>query len=283
KTLDFFTPIVDDAYSFGQVAAANAISDVYAMGGRPILALNILCFPQDHLPKEVAGEIMAGGLERAQAAQITIAGGHTVDDVELKYGMCVTGLVHVNRALTNGGAKNGDCLILSKPLGTGIMATAIKADLASKEEAQAALSSMVTLNTAGAELYNFGVRGATDITGYGLLGHGLEMAKASKVKLVIKGEKVPLLPGVFEKANMGLCPRGWLTNARHCEENVYFDPSLPPVMRQILADPQSSGGLLLAAPESEVEGILKLFHEHKSPWAAVIGHVEPGAGEITIC
>ncbi|MDR1920926.1 MAG: selenide, water dikinase SelD, partial [Candidatus Adiutrix sp.] len=251
QTLDFFTPIVDDAYNYGRIAAANAISDVYAMGGRPFLALNILCFPVEELPREVAGEVMAGGLERAQAAGVTVAGGHTIDDVELKYGMCVTGLVDPEHVLTNAGARPGQVLILGKPIGAGIIATAVKADLASPEESAAALASMLVLNSAGSHLYKFGVAGATDVTGYGLLGHGLEMARASRVKLVIEAKSVPLLPGVLEKAGLGLCPKGWLSNARYIEAATYMDPSLPEVMKRILADPQTSGGLLAAVPEKE--------------------------------
>ena len=282
KTLDFFTPVVDDAYNFGQVAAANAISDVYAMGGRPVLALNIFCFPQENLPKEVASDILAGGLERAQAAGVTIAGGHTIDDIELKYGLCVTGLVDPEKILTNAGARPGQVLILGKAIGTGIIATATKGSLASAEEAKAALDSMLTLNSVGPELPGLGITGATDITGYGLLGHGLEMARASKVKLVIEGLKVPLLPGVMEKASLGLCPKGWLSNARYIEAATSLNSNLPPVLKQILADPQTSGGLLAAVPEENVGQALALFRAHGCQAATVIGRVEKGNGEIII-
>ncbi len=282
STLDFFPPIVDDPYDFGQVAAANALSDVYAMGGRPLLALNILCFPLDSLPKEVALEILKGGLDKVHEAGALLAGGHSVNDDELKYGLAVTGLVDPARLLTNGGAKAGQLLILTKALGTGIMATAAKAELAEAEALAAALASMKQLNSLGAKAADFGITGGTDVTGFGLLGHAYEMANASNLRLTIEAKKVPLLPQVPQLAQMGLCPKGWLSNTRYIEKVLYFNETLPSTTKQILADPQSSGGLLLAVPEESAVDFLELAKYSGLGSAAIIGRVEAGPPSLVV-
>lgn len=273
QTVDFFTPVVDDPYIFGQIAAANALSDVYAMGGRPLLALNIACFP-NCLPVEVLGEILRGGAEKVREAGAIIAGGHTVQDDEPKYGLAVTGLAHPREIITNAGARPGDLLILTKPLGTGIICTAIKAEMASREASRAAIEQMAALNAkASFAMKEAGAHACTDITGFGLLGHAAEMAAASGVSLVFHQAETPLLPGVTELAAMGLIPAGAYHNRDFLNEQVVFDPAIPPEQRTVLFDPQTSGGLLIAAAEEKVDLLLKRLAEEGINTARVIGRV----------
>ena len=209
QTVDFITPVVNDPYDFGRIAAANALSDVYAMGGRPLTAMNIVCFPVKEMDKEVLREILRGGLEKVHEAGAALVGGHSVEDPEIKYGLSVTGVVHPDRVLTNAGARPGDAFILTKPLGTGILATAIKAGLVSDEVQRRAVEVMAMLNKKAAEVMgSYPVSCCTDITGFGLLGHALEIATASKVVITLYAERVPLLPEVLDSVRKGLLPAG---------------------------------------------------------------------------
>jgi selenide,water dikinase len=274
QTLDFFTPIVNDPYDFGRIAAANALSDVYAMGGRPLTAMNIVCFPIGTMDKEILKEILRGGLEKIHEAGAVLAGGHSVDDVELKYGLSVTGLVSPDKVWTNGGALPGDALILTKPLGTGILATAIKAGLISHEAEKQVIDVMVTLNNKAAEVMStYSVHACTDITGFGLLGHALEMARASKVTISIEVHKVPVLSEVLDHAGLGLIPAGSYANRNFCASHVREVGSIDPIYLDIIADAQTSGGLLIALASNEVEQALWDLKVAGIQEAVLIGHV----------
>ncbi len=275
QTLDFFTPVVDDPYVFGQIAAANALSDVYAMGGRPLLALNIVCFP-NCLPVDVLGQTLKGGAEKVKEAGAIIAGGHTVQDDEPKYGLSVVGLAHPLEVITNAGAKAGDLLILTKPLGTGIICTALKAQMASREAYSAAVNSMAALNDrASFAMKEAGATACTDITGFGLLGHAAEMARASKVSLIFYLAEIPLLPQALELAAMGLVPGGAYNNREFLNGEVFFDPEITPEYRAILFDPQTSGGLLIAVGEEKADVLLKSLAEQGIREARLIGRAVP--------
>jgi selenide,water dikinase len=260
QTVDFFTPVVDDPYLFGQIAAANSLSDIYAMGGRPLLALNIVCFP-NCLDPGVLGEILRGGADKVAEAGAIIAGGHTVQDNEPKYGLAVTGLVHPGRVRSNAGALPGDILVLTKPLGSGIINTAAKGDLASQESIKAAVENMSALNHAAAEaMAGFEAGACTDITGFGLLGHAAEMAGASNVSLEIWSGRLPLLPGALDMAAMGMIPAGAYANRDFLAGQVRLAESVSPELAAIMYDPQTSGGLLISVPEKLCEGMLKLMN-----------------------
>ncbi len=253
QTIDFFTPVIDDPYFFGQVAAANALSDIYAMGGRPLLALNIVCFP-NCLPLEWLTAILQGGADKVAEAGAIIAGGHSVQDDEPKYGLAVTGLVSPQKVITNAGALPGDVLILTKPLGTGIITTGIKADLVSPETQAAAVTSMTTLNAAAAmAMQAAGVHACTDITGFGLLGHAAEMALASNVSLELEMGKIPFLPEIENLAFLGLIPGGAYKNREYLVNEIIFAERITATEKMILFDPQTSGGLFIALP-GEKEG-----------------------------
>ena len=252
-TVDFFPPVVDDPYDFGAIAAANAMSDVYAMGGEVALALNVAAFPDD-LPHAVIAAILQGGADKVREAGGVVAGGHSVIDREPKYGLCVLGLVHPDQVLTKGGARPGDVLLLSKPSGTGIVTTAGKQGTAAPEHLQAAVASMKELNRHAMHMgRELGARAATDITGYGLVGHAWEMAQASGVRLRIYAQRVPLLPGALEYAANGVYSGGGHRNLRYFGPRVQVDGSLPEPLRLALFDPQTSGGLLLAVPRRVAE------------------------------
>jgi selenide,water dikinase len=252
QTLDFFTPIVNDPYDFGRVAAANALSDVYAMGGRPLTAMNIVCFPIGKMDKGILQEILRGGLEKIHEAGTVLVGGHSVDDLELKYGLSVTGVVSPGMVWTNKGAEPGDVLILTKPLGTGILATAIKAGLLSVAGERRVIEVMATLNKKAAEVMAaYTVHACTDITGFGLLGHALEMAQGSKVTLAIDTKQVPVLPEVIDLAGMGLVPAGSYANRNFCARSVREVGTVDRLYLDVIADAQTSGGLLLVVPAAE--------------------------------
>lgn len=273
-TIDFFTPVVDDPYLFGQIAAANALSDIYAMGGRPFLALNIACLPACLSPDEAAA-IIRGGADVVMEAGAVIGGGHTVVDEEPKYGLAVAGFVHPAEMLTNAGARPGDLLVLTKPLGTGIAVTAYKGGLAGEELTSAAVELMRALNKKAAECaVQHGARACTDITGFGFLGHAAEMAAASTVTLEIFSSRLPLLPGVLDLADMGLLPAGAYENRRFLEGRVVFGEGVPRALQDVLFDPQTSGGLLVAA---EPERAGKMAEEMRAAGvpAAVVGRVLP--------
>jgi len=253
QTVDFFSPIVDDAFQFGAIAAANALSDVYAMGGTPRTALNIACFPQQGVPHEVLGDILRGGLAKAEEAGVLVIGGHTVADDEIKFGMAVTGFVHPDRILRNVGARPGDALVLTKSLGTGIVTTALKQGAGEAAEHAATIASMLALNAASSgALGAFSVHACTDVTGFGLLGHGYEMAHGSQVRLVFSAERLPLLPGARRLAGEGHLSGGCKRNREWLADKVEVAADVPSDLAEVAWDPQTSGGLLVAlrAPEA---------------------------------
>jgi selenide,water dikinase len=280
QTVDFFPPIVDDPYAFGQVAAANALSDIYAMGGRPLTALNIIGFPAKMDPG-IVGEILRGGAEKVAEAGAVIAGGHSVKDNELKYGLAVTGLIDPNRIITNGGAKIGDRLILTKPLGTGIVSTAIKQSKARAEDETTVVTVMTTLNNIAAEeMVKFNAHAATDITGFGLAGHCYEMASASNTSIEITFEKVPLLPGVIEYAQAGTLTGGANANRQYLEGKIEVGSTLQKYVHDIIYDAQTSGGLLIAVADEDAGKLLQSLQD-KNVNASEIGRVMPKS-EMTI-
>ncbi len=274
QTVDFFTPIVDDPYTFGQIAAANALSDVYAMGGTPRLAMNLLCVP-GCLPPEVIRKILEGGHEKAREAGCAVAGGHTIQDNEPKYGLCVTGFVHPDRILRNTGARPGDVLILTKALGTGVLTTGVKGDLVSPADYQAMVNSMTTLNArSGADFAAAEVHACTDVTGFGLLGHALEMASGSGVTLRLTSRTIPLLPGARELAELGIIPAGAYRNMDHVQPHLRQLETAEQALADLCADPQTSGGLLAAVPADQAGALLEKLRRH-APCSAVIGRAEP--------
>ncbi len=276
-TTDFFTPVVDDAYDYGAIAAANALSDVYAMGGQPFLALNIAALPPD-LPAELASEIMRGGAETARLAGVVIAGGHTIQDKEPKYGLVVLGFVEPARLLTKGGAQAGDTLVLSKPLGFGVTTTALKQDKADLGDVAEVVGWMKQLNKVAAALaLEFGLHGGTDVTGFSLLGHGLEVAQASGVHLRFAYDKIPFTRGARRYAEEWTFPGGASDNRLYFGPHVRFAPGIDKASQMLLFDPQTSGGLLLAVPPSKLDGLLKRAAEvGQALW--VIGEVVEGMG-----
>ena len=269
QTVDFFTPIVDDPYVYGQIAAANALSDVYAMGGRPLTALAIAGFPKKGLDEGVIGDIFRGGFDKLREAGVALLGGHTVQDDELKFGYAVTGAVDPGRILTNSGARPGDTLILTKPIGTGILSTAGKRGALAPEHGEALYESMRTLNRdASRAALAVGARCATDVTGFGLLGHARHIAKASGVRLVIDHAAVPLLPGTAEALAAGHVTGGAKRNARWLDDDTDWNDTGDAV-RALLSDPQTSGGLLVALEASRVEEFIA-----RQPRAVVVGRVD---------
>ena len=283
QTIDFFTPIVDDPYWFGQIAAANALSDVYAMGGRPLTAMNVVCFPIKEMPLTVLQEILRGGLDKMKEAEAVLVGGHSVEDPELKYGLSVTGIVHPERVIRNQGARPGDRLILTKPLGTGIINTAIKAGLAEGETVERVTRTMAALNRGASEaMQEVGASACTDITGFGLLGHACEMIEGTEVGMVIYASKVPYFPEAEEFAKMGLVPGGTYRNREFREQMVNLHPEIPPWLVDILFDAQTSGGLLISVPSSKVEALLERLRK-RGVEAALIGEVtQEHRGEIEV-
>ena len=274
QTVDFFTPIVDDAYMFGQIAVANALSDVYAMGGRPLTAMNILCFPMKTLGKSVLEDILRGGIDKIHEAEVVLIGGHSVDDDELKYGLSVTGIVSPEKLITNNGARVGDRLILTKPLGTGIINTAIKAGLASDDLIDRVSKSMANLNRTASELMQeAGVHACTDITGFGLLGHAAQLAERSQITLELHSESVPYFPEVTGFAQQGLCPGGSFRNKDYYKDRIQFADSTPEHMQDILFDAQTSGGLLICLAPDKAEMLLARLQNAGITEAAIIGEV----------
>ena len=283
NTVDFFPPVVDDPYLYGQIAAANALSDIYAMGGRPITALNLVAFPQTGLDLGVLHEMLRGGADKLEEAGVALVGGHTVADPEVKYGMAITGLVDPARFIRNGGAQPGDRLILTKPIGVGVIATALKRERAEASLVERAANVMRRLNRAAAEtMLLHDVHACTDITGYGLLGHALEMARASGAQLRIEYRKVPHFPEALELCARGIRSGGLMSNRSAFSESARFDDTVPEAWRELLFDPQTSGGLLIALPGAEAPRLLQ--HLRESDIEAVeIGHVTGrGVGEIAV-
>jgi len=274
QTLDFFTPIVNDPYQFGQIAAANALSDVYAMGGEPLCAMNIVCFPAKHMDKAILREILRGGLDKVREAGAVLAGGHSVEDDEIKYGLSVSGVVDQDGFATNGGLRPGDRLLLTKPLGTGILATAVKASWENHERFEDLLYSWAgRLNrVAGQVIRDLGLKGATDVTGFGLGGHALEMAHASGHCVEIKASSVPILAEALELASMGLVPEGSHANRAFCSHAVSVASSVDPVRVDCIFDAQTSGGMVLSVPAHLVEQAQAMLEANGEP-AVPMGRV----------
>jgi selenium donor protein len=274
QTVDFFTPILDDPFEFGAVAAANSLSDVYAMGARPLFALNVVGFPSNRLPIEVLEEILRGAQSKADEAGISIIGGHTVDDTEPKFGLAVTGVVAPDAVLTNRGAKPGDALVLTKPIGTGVLSTAMKQGMLEPDQAKRLFETMASLNRAAAEaMHEVGVHACTDVTGFGLLGHLLEMTTASGVSAEIVADDVPLLPGVVELATSGVVPGGTKDNMDHTSPRVGYGDRISATRRLILNDAQTSGGLLISVSGGKSDVLLGELAARGVAGAAVVGHV----------
>lgn len=285
-TVDFFPPLVDDPYEFGRVAAANSLSDIYAMGAKPLLALNIVGFPDTELPIELLGEILRGGAERATAAGALIVGGHSVRDQEVKYGLSVTGLIHPDRILPNAGARPGDVLVLTKPIGSGVLTSAAMGGMITQEDLAETIDVMTDLNAgacaavleigAGAD----GVHGVTDVTGFGLLGHAHELASASKVTVEIDSSKVPLLTDTLRLANMGIITRTHRTNLDYVGTDFSCTCS-DEVLTNVLADAQTSGGLLISVTPDKADALVKALRQHQTRAAAIVGRVL-GPSEHTV-
>jgi len=280
-TTDFFTPVVDEAYDYGAIAAANSLSDVYAMGGRPFLALNVAAMP-DNLPVEITSEIFRGGAEKVREAGVVIAGGHTITDKEPKYGLVVIGFVDPNRMLTKSGLRADDALVLTKPLGFGVTTTALKGQRAEAEDVREVVTWMSRLNKSASELaVEFNLRGGTDITGYSLLGHGLEMADASGLSLHLEYDKIPFVSCARKYAEMGAFPGGAFDNRGYSSASVQLIKGLDEPAEMLLYDPQTSGGLLLGVPQEKLSAFLKRAEEMGQPvW--VIGKAQTGKGIMII-
>lgn len=273
-TLDFFTPVVDDPYTFGQIAAANSLSDVYAMGGRPITAMNIVCFP-NCLPLDVLTQMLKGGADKVMEAGAIVVGGHSVEDDEPKFGLSVMGMVDIDKITANAGARPGDLLILTKPLGVGIINTAVKADAASKEAAAKAIETMAYLNKDAAEAAaEVGVHACTDITGFGLLGHAFEMAEGSNSTIEIWPDVLPIIKECIELAKDGIIPAGAYNNRKHLEGKISFKNKPVQYIEDIMFDPQTSGGLLFAVSEEKADRLLKLLSERNRTECAIVGKVK---------
>jgi selenide,water dikinase len=274
QTIDFFTPIVDDPYDFGQIAVANALSDVYAMGGKPLTAMNVVCFPIKKLDISVLKDTLKGGIDKMKEAGVTLVGGHSIDDAELKYGLSVTGTVHPEHLVTNSGAKIGDKLILTKPLGTGIISTALKAGKASKETIAKVTKYMTALNKKASELMQeVGAHACTDITGFGFLGHACQLAQSSQVGIKVNFSSVPLFTEVEEFARAGLCPGGLYRNREFYGKMVEFSKQIPDYIQDILFDAQTSGGLLISLAPETAELLVKKLHKAGIREAVIVGEI----------
>jgi len=273
-TVDFFTPIVDDPYDFGRIAAVNSLSDVYAMGGKPLTALNIVCFPQDKMEISILQEVLRGGLDKMREAGVILVGGHSVEDPELKYGLSVTGTIHPDKVIHNNGARVGDRLILTKPLGTGIISTAIKGNMADEKVIAEIVKSMTALNREASEaMEEVGVHACTDITGFGLLGHAAEMIEGADAGMVIDSAAVPFFAEAKELAEMGMIPAGLHRNRDFRKDMVEISGGAPQYLQDILFDPQTSGGLLIAVPHEKAWILLEKLHGEGVAEAAIIGEV----------
>ncbi|MFP4047077.1 MAG: selenide, water dikinase SelD [Bacteroidales bacterium] len=284
QTLDFFTPIVDDAYTFGTIAATNALSDIYAMGAKPIFGLNIVGFPSSRLPAHILEDILRGASDVAEKAGISIIGGHTIEDIEPKYGLAVTGIVHPDKILSNGNAREGDILILTKPIGTGILSTAVKRGLVKENTINELNKVMTTLNNvAGDIIKKYPVSACTDVTGFGLLGHLSEMVKASDTGAEIYANKVPLIQETQEFAGANTIPGGTYDNMAYLKDTLLWEEDIPEFKKLILCDAQTSGGLLIALPEKYKDTILNQFQHNGIEKATFIGKfIKKGEQKIRI-
>ena len=273
NTVDFFTPIVDDPYIFGQISAANSLSDVYAMGGEPKTCMNIVCFPKGKMDIEILGEILKGGADKVKESGAVVIGGHSIIDEEIKFGMAVTGVIHPDKILRNVGVQEGDVLILTKALGTGIITTALKKGKASEESVNEAVKSMTTLNAAASAVArNHPVHACSDVTGFGILGHALEMASGSGITLVIESAKLPLLPGAPRLAEKGYVTGGCKRNQEYLSDKMAIDKSIREGLVQVALDPQTSGGLLIAVAKRHAAKLLSELHEAGVAQATEIGY-----------
>jgi selenide,water dikinase len=274
QSVDFFTPIVDDPYTFGQIAAANSLSDIYAMGAEPLFALSIMGFPQHSLPLNVMSEILRGGSDKAREAGISVLGGHTIEDSELKYGLVVTAFAEIDQIRTNGGARPGDDLVLTKPLGVGAISSAIQRRIASDSIIKKAEMLMATLNRDAARaMTEVGVHAVTDVTGFGLLGHLLEMTQASKVSAEIFAGSVPTIDEAWEFIRKGKIPEATHTNLKYVKPHLRYENGLPPDIPLMLGDPQTAGGLLIALPSNKTEQLIARLEEMHTPAASHIGKI----------
>jgi selenide,water dikinase len=284
QTLDFFTPIVDDPYEYGQIAAANSLSDVYAMGGTPLTVMNIVCFPMDVYPKEWLVEILRGGADKIAESGALLLGGHTVNDETIKFGLSVTGMAHPREITANNRAQVGDYLVLTKAVGTGIVTTALKRGTADPEDVLVTVRSMKTLNAASQRaMVRAGAQCATDVTGFGLLGHLFEMVDGSQVTAEVNASAVPFLPGALRHAEDGVNTGGGRNNASYLGNRVRFDPDVPEPIRVTCCDPQTSGGLLIAIAEERLLLLLEELEREGVPIRAVIGRIvagEPGTIQV---
>lgn len=272
ETVDFFTPVVDDPYLFGMIAAANSLSDIYAMGGKPLFALNIVCFPTC-LPLDILGEILRGGADKVKEAGAVIAGGHTIDDKEPKYGLAVTGAVNPKRVLSNSNAKIGDVLILTKPIGTGILNTAVKGGAATKRNMEDVSETMAYLNKYAMDIAcRYDINSCTDITGFGLLGHLYEMASGSGVSMRLHYANIPIIKGTEDFAKMGIIPAGAYRNRDYLKDKVVFDSKIEEYKKDVLFDPQTSGGLLLSTNRSNADKLMEELKTIKTS-CSIIGEV----------
>lgn len=274
STLDFFTPVVNDPYDYGQIAAANALSDVYAMGGKPLTAMNILCYPIKSLDRDIVVEILKGSADKVDEAGAVIIGGHTLQDSEIKYGLSVTGIIHPDRIVTNAGARAGDVLVLTKPLGTGLIISAIKADKVFGEHINLATRSMVLLNkTASEVMLEVGVSACTDITGFGLMGHAYELAEASKVTLSFFAGRIPIFDGCERYVKMGLMPGVSKLSKKYLKDAIRIDPEVREEVGDVLFDAQTSGGLLISIPKGKAEILCTKLKERGALTYDVVGEV----------
>jgi len=283
STVDVFTPVVDDAYEWGQIGAANSLSDVYAMGGAVLSALNIVGFPRNRLDFEVLEDLLRGAADKAKEAGCVILGGHTVDTPEPLFGMAVTGTIHPDKVVANVGARPGDALILTKPIGTGIISHAMKEEKVTPRAAAAATRAMASLNKTAAEcMQEIGAHACTDITGFGLLGHAYEMAKGSGVTIRLFASKVPLLPEVLELRRAGMVTIGGERNRQYAMKSGELDASLSSELIDVLVDPQTSGGLFIAVANENAERLLELLHTRGVAEACVVGEVVEGSGRVAV-
>ncbi len=274
QTIDFFTPIVDNPYDFGQIAVANALSDVYAMGGKPLTAMNIVCFPTKKLDISVLKDILKGGIDKMMEAGVTLVGGHSIDDAELKYGLSVTGIVHPKSMVTNSGAKVGDRIILTKPLGTGIISTALKAGKASKELVARVTKYMATLNKRASELMQeVGVHACTDITGFGFIGHVCQLAQNSQVGMKVNASSIPIFTEAEGFVKQSLFPGGLNRNKEFYGKLVEFSKQVPDYIQDILFDPQTSGGLLISLPSEEADLLVGRLKKAGILEATIVGEI----------
>jgi selenide,water dikinase len=284
QTVDFFTPIVDNPYDFGQIAVANALSDVYAMGGKPLTAMNIVCFPTKKLDISILKDVLKGGIDKMMEAGVTLVGGHSIDDDELKYGLSVTGIVNPKCLVTNAGAAAGDELVLTKPLGTGIISTALKAGKVSEELVAKVTKYMTTLNKKASELMQeVGAHACTDITGFGFLGHACQMAQNSQVGMKVNSSSIPVLAEADNFAKAGLCPGGLHRNDEFYGKSVEFSKKVPDYIQDILFDPQTSGGLLISLAPEDAELLIGRLKKAGISEAAIVGEViSKPAGKIIV-